>query len=180
MLRPSRAANIPTEERKALKLWAVTILVCFLAGSSLSCGQTASQAAERHDLDRVVPRLPSGLSIEEVEVRLGEPEAKFDVEDSEVVLTYRLWQLVFRPLLYKRTRRYLEGDRQGNRPGVHLGRKVRALKLGSSRKHVEQKLGKTEAWQVLDFGSIERLWYGNGRWKLHFTNQRLSGKTLYK
>lgn len=162
-----------------MKLWVVIMSLCLLAGSSLSCGQTASQAAERHVLDRVVPRLPSGLSIEEVERRLGEPEAKFEVEDSEVVLTYRLWQVVFRPSLYKRTRRYLAGDRQGNRPVAPLDRKVRALKLGSSRKTVEEKLGKTEAWQVLDFGSNERLWYGNGRWKLHFTNRDLSGKTLY-
>lgn len=165
-----------------MKVWIVVILVVFLAGSSVSCGQTASQAAEQHnldDLDRVIPRLPSGLSTEEVEERLGEPEANFEVEGSEIVLTYRLWQVVFRPNLYKRTRRYLAGDRLGDRPVGPLDRKVRALKLGSSRKTVEQKLGKTETWQVLDFGSNERLWYGNGRWKLHFSNRHLSGKTLY-
>jgi hypothetical protein len=163
-----------------LKVCIVAISVVVLVSSSLACGQTASQASDRQDLDRVIPRLPSGLSTEEVEDRLGEPEAKFEVEDSEVVLTYRLWQVVFRPSLYKRTRRYLEGDRLGDRPVAPLDRKVRALKLGSSREAVEQELGRTEAWQVLDFGSNERLWYGNGRWKLHFTNRHLSGKTLYK
>ena len=128
----------------------------------------------------MIPRLPSGLSTEEVEERLGKPETKFEVEDSEVVMTYRLWQVVFRPTLYKRTRRYLAGDRLGDRPVAPLDRKVRALKLGSSRKTVEQKLGKTETWQVLDFGSKERLWYGNGRWKLVLTDRGLSGKVLYK
>ena len=167
-----------------MKVWIVVISVVFLAGSSLACGQTASQAAEqplgRQDLDRVIPRLPSGLSTEEVEERLGEPEAKFEVEDSEVVLTYRLWQVVFRPSLYKRTRRYLAGDRRGDQPVAPLDRKVRALKLGISREPADKELGKTEAWQVLDFGSNERLWYGNGRWKLHFSNRHLSGKTLYE
>jgi hypothetical protein len=60
-----------------------------------------------------------------------------------------------------------------------LDRKIRGLKLGSSRGKVERELGKTETWQVLDFRTNERLWYGNGRWKLHFTDRQLSGKTLY-
>lgn len=164
---------------KTLKAWIVAISVVLLVGSSVACGQTDSQAAGRHKLDQVIPRLPSGLSTDEVEERLGNPDVKFEAEDSEVVLMYRLWQLVFRPSLYKRSRRYLAGDPPGDQPVAPLDRKVRALNLGSSRETVEQELGKTEAWQVLDFGSNERLWYGNGRWKLHFSDQRLSGKTLY-
>lgn len=161
-----------------MKAWIVAISVVFLAGSSLSCGQTASQAADRPDLDRVVPRLPSGLSIEEVEERLGEPEDKFEVEvgDPEVVLTYRLWQVVFRPSLYKRTRRYLAGERQGNRPVARLDREIRELPRGSSRAVIERKLGKTEAWQILEFKKRERVWYGNGRWKLSLRNGLLFGK----
>jgi hypothetical protein len=168
--------------RVSLKTCVVAILIVFLAASSLSCGQNASQAAELHDLDRIVPRLPSGLSIEEVEERLGEPEAQFVVETGgpETVLTYRLWQLVFRPNLYKRTRFYRAGQWPPGRPLAPLDRKIRALKLGISRHTVEQKVGKTETWQVLILGEDERLWYGGGRWKLHFVDRRLAGKVLYR
>lgn len=160
-----------------LKVWVVAISVVFLVCSSVACGQVASQAADRN-FDRVIPRLPNGLSTEEVEERLGEPEAKYEAEDSEVVLNYHLWQVVFRPSLYKRTRRYPAGERR-EQPVAPLDRKIRALKLGSSRKTVEQKLGETETWQVLDFGTNERIWYGNGRWKLHFSDRRLAGKVQY-
>lgn len=164
-----------------MKIRIVAISLVFLTVSLMACGQNSSQAAGLKDLDRVVPRLPSGLSIEEVEDRLGEPEGRVDLEvgGPETVLTYRLWQVVFSPSLYKRSRDYPAGDSPNGRPVAPLDRKVHALKLGSSRKTVEQKLGKTETWQVLDFGSNERLWYGNGRWKLHFSNRHLSGKTLY-
>jgi hypothetical protein len=167
-----------------LKIRLVAISLVFLVGSSLACGQNASQAAGKiaglKKLDRVVPRLPNGLSIEEVEERLGEPEVRIDVEvgGSETVLTYRLWQVVFRPSLYKRTRKYPSGERR-TQPVTVLDRKVRALNLGSSRAIVERELGKTEAWQVLAFGTNERLWYGNGRWKLHFVNRKLAGRVLY-
>jgi hypothetical protein len=167
-----------------LKIRIVAISLVFLIGSSLACGQNSSQAAGQaaglKNLDRVVPRLPSGLSIEEVEERLGEPDSRVEVEvgSQETVLTYRLWQVVFSPSLYKRTRKYLAGERL-DQPVALLDHKVRALKLGSSRGTVEQELGKTEAWQVLDFGSNERLWYGNGRWKLHLVNRKLAGKRLY-
>jgi hypothetical protein len=174
--RPRWAATTDRCGEESLKVWIVAISVFLLAGSSLSCGQTASRAAERHDLDRVVPRLPSGLSIEEVERRLGEPEAKFEVEDSEVVLTYRLWQAVFRPSLYKRTRRYLAGERLGDRPVASLDREIPELPLGSSRAVIERKLGKTEAWQILEFKKRERVWYGDGRWKLSLRNGLLAGK----
>jgi hypothetical protein len=61
-----------------------------------------------------------------------------------------------------------------------LDREVRALELGSSRRTVERELGKTEGWEILTYGSREHLWYGDGRWELHFTDRRLSGKVLYK
>jgi hypothetical protein len=169
-----------------LKNRIVAIALVFLIGSSLACGQSSSQAAGQaaglKHLDRVVPHLPSGLSIEEVEERLGEPEARVELEvgGPETALTYRLWQVAFSPSLYKRTRIYIAGERLADQqPVALLDRKVRALKLKSSREIVEQELGKTEAWQVLNFGSNERLWYGNGRWKLHFVDRRLAGKVLY-
>jgi hypothetical protein len=171
--------------RRPLKNRIVAISLVFLIGSSLACGQSSSQAAGQaaglKHLDRVVPHLPSGLSIEEVEERLGEPEARFELEvgGPETDLTYGLWDVAFSPSLYKRTRRYPAGERLADRPAAPLGPKIRALKLGSSRGTVEQELGKTEAWQVLDFGSNERLWYGNGRWKLHLVNRKLAGKRLY-
>jgi len=165
-----------------LKIRIVAISLVFLTVSALACGQNASRAAGLKDLDRVVPRLPSGLSIEEVEERLGEPEARFVVEvgGTETVLTYRLWQVVFRPNLYMRIRRYSAGYRHADKqPVASLDRKVRALKLGSSRQTAERQLGKTETWQILSFEKDERLWYGRGRWKLHFVDRRLAGKVLY-
>lgn len=165
-----------------MKIRIVAISLVLLVSSSVACGQTASQAAGLKDLDRMVPRLPSGLSIEEVEERLGEPEQKFEtkVGGTETVLTYRLWQVVFRPNLYMRIRRYAAGDRHAEeQPVAVVDRKVRALKMGSSRQTVERELGKTEAWQIRTFGEAERLWYGRGRWKLFFTDRHLSGKVLY-
>jgi len=165
-----------------LKVWVVVLFLFILVGSSLSCGQNDTQAAEGFDLDhldRIVPRLTSGLSVGEVEERLGEPEAKFETEGSETVLTYRLWRVVFHPSLYMRIRRYVEGFRRANGPVGPLDRKVRALKLGSSVRTVERKLGKTVTWQILTFSKDEYLWYGRGRWKLHILNRRLVGKALY-
>jgi len=146
----------------------------------LACGQNDTQAADRPDLDQVVPRLPSGLSIAEVEERLGEPQRQYEPEGSGIALTYGVWDVVFHPSLYLRTRLYLAGYWPANRPVAPLDRKVRALKLGISRRTVEQDIGKPEAWEILIFGSKERLWYGNGRWKLHLVDRRLSEKVLYK
>lgn len=163
-----------------LKVLVIAISIIALSGSSLSCGQGETQAAERGDLDRVMPRLPNGLSMDEVEDRLGEPRAQDEVEGGEMVMIYGPWQLVFDPSLYKRTRFYLAGYWPADRPVAPLDRQIHALKLGSSRRTVERDLGKTEAWQVLTLGSNERLWYGNGRWKLRFSDRRLSGKVLYR
>ena len=160
----------------------VTIPLVFLIASSLACGQNASKAAGLKDLDQLVPRLPGGLSIEEVEERLGEPEGRFEVEQggTATVLTYQLWQVVFHPDLQEKIRRYPGGYRHADRePVASLDRKVRELTLGSSRKAVERKLGKTQTWEILTFGKNEWLWYGRGRWKLHFADRRLAGKKLY-
>jgi len=164
-----------------LKAFAIAISVIALVGSSLACGQSDSQAADFQAADhaapdRVMPRLPNGLSIDEVKERLGEPRAEDEVEGGEVVLTYGLWQLVFHPSLYKRTRYYRAGYWPADKPIAPLDRQVRELSLGSSRAAVERELGKTEAWQVFDFNKWERIWYGNGRWKLSFRDKKLSGK----
>lgn len=163
-----------------MKIVVIAISIIVLIGSSLACGQGDTQAAERVDLDRVVPSLPNGLSIDEVEDRLGEPRARDEVEGGEMVLTYRVWQLVFRPSLYKRTRYFPGAYWPADRPVAPLDREVQALELGSSRRAVERELGKTETWQILTLGSNERLWYGNGRWKLVFKDRRLSGRVLYR
>lgn len=164
----------------ALKVLVIAISIVALVGSSLSCDQGDTQAAERGALDRVVPRLPNGLSIHEVEERLGEPHSRVENEDSEVVLNYGLWRVVFHPSLYVRIRWYAAGHRLPDTPAPQLDREVRALELGSSRRTVERELGKTEGWEILTYGSREHLWYGDGRWELHFTDRRLSGKVLYK
>jgi len=162
-----------------LKVLVIAISIIALVGSSLSCGQSDTQAAERGALDRVIPRLPNGLSIDEVEERLGEPNSRIENEDSEIVLNYRLWRVVFHPSLYMRIRWYAAGHRLPDIPVPQLDRKVRGLELGSSRRTVERELGKTETWQILTYGSREQLWYGDGRWKLYLTDRRLSGKVLY-
>jgi hypothetical protein len=162
-----------------LKILVIAISVIVLVGSSLSCGQNDSQAAERHDLDRVVPRLPRGLSIKEVEERIGEPQRQYEAEGSGIVLTYGLWEVVFRPSLYMRIRTYPGGYWPADRPVAPLDRQVRSLELGISRQAVERELGKTEAWEIPTLGSSERIWYGNGRWKLHFVDRRLAEKVLY-
>jgi hypothetical protein len=153
-----------------------------LIGSSFACGQDDTQAADHAALDRVLPRLPNGLSIDEVEDRLGEPRARSEVEESdedeaeEVVLTYGLWQLVFDQRLFKRTRYYSTGHWPADRPVAPLDREIHGLPLGSSRAGIERKIGRTEAWQILDFKKRERIWYGNGRWKLSLHNGALAGK----
>lgn len=172
-------SSAPIRKENALKSLVVGISMLALAGPFVACGQSDTQAAQRQNLDRVVPRLPNGLSIAEVEARLGPPQDQIEAEDSEIVLSYGLWEVVFHPTLYKRTRSYREGYWPAGKEIAPLDRQVRELKLGIPRATVERKLGKTEAWQVLSFGSNERLWYGNGRWKLHFKNRQLSGKTLY-
>lgn len=151
-----------------------------LIGSSLACGESDTQAAQRPALDQVIPRLSNGLSVEEVEGQLGKPRTQFEAEDAEIVLIYGNWHLVFKPALFKRTRYYKEGYWPADRPVAPLDREIRALKRGISRQSVERDIGKTEAWDVLTLGSNERLWYGNGRWKLHFKDRRLSGKTLFR
>lgn len=142
----------------------------------LACGQGGTQAADHADLERVVPRVPNGLSIDEVEERLGEPRTQYEVEGAEYVMVYGLWDLVFRPSLYKKTRYYLAGDWPADRSVAPLDRDVRELPLGSSRAEIERKLGKTEAWQILEFKKRERIWYGDGRWKLSLRNGLLAGK----
>jgi hypothetical protein len=163
-----------------LKALVIAVSIIALIGSSLACGQGDTQAAQREDLDRVAPRLPSGLSIDEVEDRLGVPRAQVETEDGNIVLNYEPWELVFHPSLYKRARNYLAGYWPADLPVAPLDRQIRALKLGSSRRIVERELGKTEAWEILTLGSNERLWYGNGRWKLVFKDRRLSGRVLYR
>jgi hypothetical protein len=163
-----------------MKARVIAISVIALIGSSLACGQSYSQAADQATLDRVAPGLPSGLSIDEVKNRLGEPRAQDEVEGGEIVLTYGLWQLVFHPSLYKRTRFYWGGIWPADRPVKPLDRQIRALKLGSGRRTVERQIGKTETWEIFTPGSNERLWYGDERWKLQFKDRRLSGKVLYK
>jgi hypothetical protein len=56
---------------------------------------------------------------------------------------------------------------------------IRELPLGTSLAATESKVGKTEAWEILDFRKREHIWYGNGRWELSFRNEVLTGKRKY-
>jgi len=162
-----------------LKVLAIAVSIVVTSGSLLACGQDDSRVTGQAALDQTVPGLPSGLSIEKVEGRLGEPRARFETEDGEIGLIYGFWHLVFDPFLFERIRFYIKGYWPGDRPVAPLDRKIRMLKVGSSRPAVEGDIGKTEAWEIFNPGANELLWYGNGRWKLHFSDRRLSGKVLY-
>ncbi|MFL5898002.1 MAG: hypothetical protein ACJ76D_06010 [Solirubrobacterales bacterium] len=119
------------------------------------------------------------MSLGGVEQRLGPPRDVREFQGGEVAAIYRLWQLVFEPNLIVRERFYKAGYWPRGQPFAPLDRKVRKLPLGTSRSATEAKLGKTEAWQILDFKKRERIWYGNGRWKLFFRNEALTGKEKY-
>ena len=146
----------------------------------VACGESGSQATTfQGALDKKVPGLPNGITIEEVEDRLGTPRNRAELEDGEITLYYGLWQLIFDPRLKTRIRHYKAGYWPPNRPAGKLDRDVRSLKLKSSLAAVERKLGKPESWEILIRGEKESVWYGPGRWKLLFSGGTLSRKILY-
>jgi len=164
--------------RPARNIAVCLCLAAVLAGS-LACGQSRVAASDLGKLDRMIPRLPRGVSLGEVEQRLGPPRDVSELEGGEVAAYYKLWQLVFEPNLIIRERYYKAGYWPRGRPFAPLDRRIRELRLGMSRAAAEAQLGKTEAWQILDFKQRERLWYGNGRWRLSFRNEALTGKKKY-
>jgi hypothetical protein len=159
----------------------IVICLCLavVLGGSLACGQGRVAAADLAKLDRVIPRLPRGMSLSEVEQRLGPPRDVSELEGGEVSAIYKRWQLVFEPNLIIRQRSYKAGYWPPGRPFAPLDRKIRELPLGISLAATEAKLGTTETWQILDFKQRERIWYGNGRWRLSFHNEALTGKKKY-
>ena len=161
------------------KYLAICLCLAVVLGGSLACGQSRVAASDLAKLDRVIPRLPRGMSIAEVEQRLGPPLDVRELEGGEVVAVYRLWQLVFEPNLIIRQRFYKAGYWPPARLFAALDRKIRELPLGTSLAATEAKLGKTGTWEILDFKERERLWYGNGRWRLSFRNEVLAGKKKY-
>jgi len=119
------------------------------------------------------------MSIAEVEQRLGPPRDVTELAEGDVRVLYRLWLLVFDPNLIIRQRFYKAGYWPPGRPFAALDRKIRELPLGTSIAATEAKLGKTEAWEIVDLKERENIWYGNGRWKLSFRNEALAGKKEY-
>ncbi len=161
---------------------ALCALLLVLSSAGLACadsGGSADLATAQGD-DKRIPRLASGLSVQEVERQLGQPQSQVELEGGEVSLQYGLWQLVFDPNLITRIRSYRAGFWPKHRPFGPLDRDVRELSSGSSRATVESKVGKTEAWEVLSYHENERLWYGNGRWKLVLSDQALTKKVLFR
>jgi hypothetical protein len=158
---------------------AVFFCLAVALGGILACGQSRVAASDLGTLDHVVPHLPTGMSLSEVEQRLGPPRDVRELEGGVVAALYSAWQLVFEPDLVIRERFYKAGYWPRGRPFPPLDRKVHELRLGTSRATAEAKLGKTEAWQILDFKKRESIWYGNGRWKLSFRNETLTGKKRY-
>ena len=158
---------------------AVCLIVSVMLVGSLACGHNQVAASDLATLDRVVPRLPRGMPLAAVEKRLGPPRDVRTLDGGGVAALYRLWQLVFEPNLIIRQRFYKAGYWPPNRPFALLDRKIRALPLGTSLAAAEARLGQTETWEILNFNESEHIWYGNGRWKLHFSNRRLTGKIQY-
>jgi hypothetical protein len=99
----------------------------------------------------VIPRLPRGTSLAEIEQRLGPPLDVREFEGDEVAALYRLWQLVFKPNLIIRQRFYKAGYWPPGRPFGPLDREIRELPLGTSLAATEAELGKTEGWEILEF-----------------------------
>jgi len=165
--------------RRPAKDIAVCLCLAALLTGSLACGQSRVIGSDLAKLDRVVPRLPRGMSIAEAEQRLGPPRDVRKLEGGDVAALYGLWQLVFEPNLVIRQRFFKAGYWPPSRPFAPLDRKIRELPLGTSLAATEAKLGKTEAWDILDFKEREHIWYGNGRWKLSFRNELLTGKYKY-
>lgn len=159
---------------KALTLSIFAMALAFIAGG---CGQGDSHAAaDQSDLDRRIPRLPVDAPVSLVEGRLGPPRDRLELEDGEISLSYNLWQLVFNPGLVARLRYYKAGYWHPDQGFTSLDHRVRRLNPGTSRKGVEDQLGKAEAWEIRNFQRREYLWYGNGRWRLMLLNQRLAAK----
>jgi hypothetical protein len=71
-----------------------------------------------------------------------------------------------------------EGAGRWTTNGKAPGRKVLRLRLGTSIEDVRAKLGTPEALEIYRNAphKEESLWYGNGRWKLDFTDGALEGR----
>lgn len=154
-------------------IWAVALLLVSIGGTA--CANDGSASSHRATLDKEVPRLPSGATIEEVEQVIGPPRSQAELEDGEVSLYYGPWQLVFDPDLEVRIRSFKAGYWPSGRSFAALDKDVKKL-VGSVRHTVEQAPGKPEAWEIKEFKHRENLWYGNGRWKLVFRDGKLAAK----
>jgi hypothetical protein len=163
---------------KGVLLAGVLLLVSL--GSAACAHNDSNRTAGRllEAPDQKIARLASGLSVGEVEDRLGDPSARADLEEGEETLYYGLWQLVFNPDLESRIRSYRAGYWPSGKSFASLDRAMHRLPLGVSRGTVERRIGKTEAWEIIEFADDERLWYGNGRWKLSFREGELVRKQL--
>jgi hypothetical protein len=162
------------------------IAACVALSTGLGCGQGGSSAAgfhgaaNLHVLDKEIPNLASGLSVEEVEGRIGSPKSASELEGGEVALYYGHWRLYFDPGLRDRVRSYKAGYWPEGRPVAELDREVRGVDLKSSIDEVEQELGRPGSWQIVLPGRKEKLWYGPGRWELVFSRGNLVGKVLHR
>jgi hypothetical protein len=154
--------------------WICAVLLISCGGIACASDEDASSKAAH--LDREVPKLPSGASVEEVEKELGSPRAQAELEDGEVSLYYGLWQLIFDPGLKVRIRSFKAGYWPPGRPFKVLDERVTKLRLGSPKHAVEETLGKPEAWEIKDYQRREVLWYGNGRWQLILRDGKLAAK----
>jgi hypothetical protein len=159
-----------------LRYFCVAAVAMLLSLGSSACASNEPAPKDLAFLDDKVPRLSLGTSVEEVEDQLGVPRNSAVLEDGEVTLHYGLWLLVFDPKLKVRSRFYRAGYWPKGRSFGSLDRGVHRLRLGSSKTAIERELGKPGTWEVLDFKTRERLWYGNGRWKLQLRGGRLASK----
>src|SRR6476646_2568823 len=114
--------------RSARNLAVWLCLALTLAGG-LACGQSPVDASDLGRLDREIPRLPGGMSLAEVEGRLGSPQDVSRLASGEVAAHYQLWQLVFEPYLIIRERFYKAGYWPSGRPFAPLDSSIHQLRL---------------------------------------------------
>src|SRR6185436_3779015 len=120
----------------------ILILTIITPGCS---GESEGQQIGGKVLDQEVRRLQPGMSVNDVEMRLGHPRLERTLREEEV-LYYGRWLLIFEPNLKRRTRYYKVGP-WASHPAA-LDAMVARLPQGTSITRVRGKFGAPEALTI--------------------------------